>query len=193
MTALICPTEHRLSCVLPNACTRGVHVHQKVHAKVGPAAEGAAAAAAAEAEAEDDGEGGDGERWMSGAELEGFKGDWMALARKRTGRTASGVSAAAAAGGGKGGRRGAGSARDTSPVAHRPTLALQSNVRKQKRDTGLITVARWSATTPSPSQSREEFYGSVTGVGGCRASRLVSWSSLPAAVVASSARSAHSS
>lgn len=105
-----------------------------MHARVAPAAEGAAAAANAEAEGEVEDGGADGERWMSGAELEGFTGDWMALARKRTGRTASGISAAAAdAAAGKGGRRGAGSARDTSPVAHRPTLALQSNVRKQNQ------------------------------------------------------------
>jgi len=100
---------------------------------VAPAAEGAAAAADAEAERQDDGDGGgDGERWVSGAELEGFKGDWMALARKRTGRTTSGVSAAAAAAS-KGNRRGSGSARDISPVAHRPALALQSNVSLRER------------------------------------------------------------
>ncbi|CAM9220726.1 unnamed protein product [Pylaiella littoralis] len=76
-------------------------------------------------------EGGGGERWISGAELEGFKGDWMALARRRTGRTASGASAAAAAAAAStsamGRRRG--DVRDINPVVSRPSMALHANLR----------------------------------------------------------------
>ncbi|CAM9651464.1 unnamed protein product [Scytosiphon promiscuus] len=61
------------------------------------------------------------ERWMSSAELEDFSGNWMDIARRRTGRTVTGLSAAT-------GERG--KARDVGgPLAQRPTLALQSNLR----------------------------------------------------------------
>lgn len=60
----------------------------------------------------------------------------MALARMRTGRTASGVSAAGAGAGAgrdsRGRRGGEGMARDISPAASRPSLALQANVRTNR-------------------------------------------------------------
>lgn len=81
--------------------------------------------AQAEAEAE---ESDDDERWMSSSELEDFSGNWMDIARRRTGRTVSGLSAASARG-----RADEGTARDVGgPPAQRPTLALQSNVSKWK-------------------------------------------------------------
>lgn len=97
-------------------------------------------------------EGGDGERWISGAELEGFKGDWMALARRRTGRTASGLSAAAAASAPAKGRRG-GDARDVSPVANRPSMALQANVRDERAYLWLCFVSQVLASYSSTSIS----------------------------------------
>lgn len=88
--------------------------------------EGSSAATALEGEGGGDSE----ERWISGAELEGFKGDWLALARKRTGRTASGVSAAAAAPASSAqGRRRGGDIRDSNAVSSRPSFALYANVR----------------------------------------------------------------
>ncbi|CAM9356884.1 unnamed protein product [Ectocarpus sp. 12 AP-2014] len=85
-------------------------------------------AAAAEGEGTGD-EDKDGERWVSGPELEAFTGDWMSLARKRTGRTPTGVSAAAAAEGAGRGRGRRGVARDVEAVVGRPSMALQSNLR----------------------------------------------------------------
>ena len=82
-----------------------------------PATDSAPAAAAAEGSVEMASQG---EGWVSGRFLQKFKGDWMALARKRTGRPA--------AGGGRrqGGRR----RRDGRNEMAAP--ALEANVRSRR-------------------------------------------------------------